>query len=163
MNLRIAILVVLGVLAFDAGAVVLYKHVDEKGRVTYFDRPVMPGDGARLERLDIDTSANPARVAPPAATARVESENERIIRRRPAEPDTRPLDAARQRLDAARGALEAAQASSTPEDWIYFGNRTRAPRPEYLARIESLENAMKAAEADVAEQERRVRLGPLFY
>ena len=163
MSLRCLLIAAPLALALDAGAVVLYKHVDAQGRVTYLDRPVAPSAGGRVEALEIDTTANPARAAPPAATARGETENERIIRRRPPEPDQRPLDEARQQLDTARAALEAAQASSTPEDWIYFGNSRRAPRPEYLARLESLEAQVKAAEANVAEHERRVRLGPGFY
>ena len=39
----------------------------------------------------------------------------------------------------------------------------RVPKPEYLARLEALEASVKAAEDTVALEERKLRLGPLFF
>ena len=157
MNAKIALTVLLACAASDASAAVFYKHVDSQGKVTYTDYP--PGTtSGRVETLQIDTSALPTvRLAEP----RAETENERIIRRRPVD-NTGPVLAARERLDAARAALQAAQDNSVAEDWIYFGGRGRAPRPEYLARLEGLEAQVKAAEAALADEERRIRLGSSF-
>ena len=169
MSLRFLLIAAPLAFALDAGAVVLYKHVDAQGRVTYLDRPVAPTAGGRVQALEIDTAANPARVAPPAATARVETENERIIRRRPAPDADAPLKSARTRLEAAKAALEEAQNNSLAEDWIYFGpngaaaGQRRVPKPEYLARLEALQASVKAAEDTVALEERKLRLGPLFF
>jgi len=137
----------------------LYKSVTSDGRVTYSDRP--PEDArASTSVIKVDTRGNElaARAAPVIVGPRGESENEKIIRRRPPEPDRSAVLAATRALEEARQALAAAQESSTPDDWIYFGTG-RAPRPEYLARLESLETRVKGAETALADAERKVRLG----
>jgi multidrug efflux pump subunit AcrA (membrane-fusion protein) len=85
---------------------------------------------------------------------------EELIRRRPAAPNDTAVRSAQARLEQARAALAAAQASSAPDDWIYFGaGRGRAPRPEYEARLDSLDSEVKAAEQQLADEERKLRLG----
>lgn len=150
-------------LAFDAGAVVLYKSIDATGRVTYSDQPPSANGARSVVPIDVDPyppAAAPYK--PPVALSRGE-DLDQIIRRRPAAANDARVRAAQARLDAARAALEAAQASSTPEDWVYFGIRpggpNRMPRPEYLARLESLDADVKAAEGQLADEERRLRLG----
>ena len=158
----------LAVVAFDAAAVTLYKSTDKDGLVTYSDQQPT-SVGGRTVPLDIDTTAN-ATPLPGAKSPQAESENERIIRRRPPAKDDSAVVLARQRLDAARAALEIAKDNSSPEDWIYFNPPTypgmiphparRGPSPDYLARLESLEAKVKAAEITLADAERVVRLAP---
>jgi len=147
-------------LACNAGAVVLYKSIDANGRVTYSDQP--PSGGAtRVTPLEIDTSALPTAnlwrdsIAQSAGVANIEE----LIRRRPASPNEAAVRNAQARLDRARAALENAQNNSVAEDWIYYGNGHRGPRPEYAARLESLDAELKAAQEQLADEERRARLG----
>ena len=155
---RIFALAALLALAFEAGAVVLYKSIDANGRVTYSDQPPA-GNGARVVvPIDVDYPPVAAPWRPPVAMSGGE-EVEQIIRRRPASSDDSRVRAAQARLDHARAALESAQNNSAPEDWIYLGNRHRAPRPDYLARLESLQADVNAAEQQLADEERRLRLG----
>ena len=156
----------LAVVAFDAAAITLYKSTDEDGRVTYSDQPSR-SLRERVVPLDIDTTADQTQLPLPAQSSEStrDSENERIIRRRPVVSDDSAVRLAREGLDAARSALEDAQNNSTDEDWIYFDRRmkppgSRGPRPEYLARLESLEAQVKAAEITLADAVRVFQLRP---
>jgi len=159
---RISLLLPLLGLAFNAGAVVLYKAIDANGRVTYSDSPPPAGIAARVVPLDIDTDALPTAPAwrdsfSQSAGAR---DLEELIVRRPAQPSDAGVRAAQARLDRARAELEFAQDNSTPDDWIYFGRtQRRAPRPEYLARLNSLEAEVAAAQTALDDEERKLRLG----
>ena len=162
MDLR-AVLLAVCVCAIPHGeAAQLYKSVTRDGRITYSDRP--PEDArASTSVINVETHGNEvAARAAPAAQSR--EDNEKIIRRRPPEPDRSAVLAATHALDEARKALIAAQESSTPEDWIYFGPNNpvgmlRAPKPEFQARLESLEKQVKVAEITLDDAERKVRLG----
>jgi hypothetical protein len=156
----------LAVVAFDAAAITLYKSTGADGRITYSDQPSR-SFGRSVVPLDIDTTANQTQLAPrSSAVATRESENERIIRRRPAVSADSAVVVAQRKLDVARGAFEDARNNPTAEDWIYFDRRTnpngvrRGPSPEYLARLDSLEAQVKAAEATLADAERANRVGP---
>jgi len=111
--------------------------------------------------LEIDTSALPTAnlwrdsIAQSAGVANIEE----LIRRRPASPNEAAVRNAQARLDRARAALENAQNNSVAEDWIYYGNGHRGPRPEYAARLDSLDAELKAAQEQLADEERRARLG----
>lgn len=154
--LKTVLALVLALIATDAWAAVAYKLTDPNGRVTYVDVPPRTFDGT-VQRLDIDTDEHVVSL-PPAP--RVETPSERVIRRAaPVDPAEERLRAARARLAAARAALDEAQNNSTAEDWIYFGPRNpvgmrRAPRPEYQARLERLEDGVRRAEAQLREAER---------
>ncbi len=162
--LSICLAAFLGSLALEAGAATLYKLIDRDGHVSYSDQPPM-GFAGTVVPLDIDPRMNAASSQPPPIVSqaqRGESENERIIRRRPPPVDEGPVRLAQQRLDAAKLALANAQESSTPDDWIYhgyFNGTRRSPRPEYSERLEALDAAVKQAEASLAEAERKLRLG----
>ena len=148
--------------AGDAAAARLYKLTDAKGRVTYVDRAPAGFDG-RVEPIDIDTSASTVKL-PNAGDAVRNSAAAQVIHRgqeqklssiKAAELE---IEQARTQVEAARRALQDAQDNSLAEDWIYFPNRFRAPRPEYAARLESLDAAVKAAETNLADAERKLRL-----
>ena len=150
----------IAVLACNAGAVVLYKSIDANGRVTYSDQPPR-GAVTRVVPLEIDISALPTvpawreSLAQSAGAADIED----LIRRRPTAPNEAAVRAAQARRDRARAALDSAQNNSLAEDWIYYGNGHRGPRPEYAARLDSLDAELKAAEQQVADEERKARLG----
>jgi hypothetical protein len=157
---RLFLSIGLAALACHAGAVVLYKSIDASGRVTYSDQPPS-GGAARVTPLEIDTSALPTAnlwrdsIAQQAGASNIEE----LVRRRPAEPNEAAVRDAQARVDRARAALDNAQNNSIAEDWIYYGNGHRGPRPEYAARLESLDTELKAAEQQLAEEERKARLG----
>jgi hypothetical protein len=140
--------------------VVLYKSIDAQGRVTYSDQPPGPA-AARVVPLEIDTSALPTTslwrdsIAQSAGAPNIEE----LIRRRPVQPNEAAVRGAQARLDRARAALDSAQNNSLAEDWIYYGNGHRGPRPEYAARLEALDSELKAAEQQLADEERKARLG----
>ena len=146
------------VLAFDSGAVVLYKTTDANGRVTYSDSPPAAGIAVRVVPLDIDTSALPTASPQDFAQAAGARDVEELIVRRPPQPSDAGVLAAQVRLDRARAALQDAQDNSTAEDWIYFGRaQRRAPRPEYAARLDSLGAEVNAAQAQLDDEERKLR------
>lgn len=161
--LKALVALILALVATDAWAVVLYKLTDPQGRVTYTDSVPkgFRGDVKRLEIAPAERSVNLAtaplarEAAPPAQT-----DYERIIRARPeANGADERIRAARARLEAAQAALKHAQENSTAEDWIYFGPNNplgmrRAPRPEYQARLEQLENELRHAEEQLSIAER---------
>jgi hypothetical protein len=156
---RISLLPALLGLAFNAGAVVLYKATDSNGRVTYSDSPPPAGIAARVVPLDIDTSALPTASPRDFAQAAGARDVEELIVRRPPQPSDAGVRAAQARLDRARAALEYAQDNSTAEDWIYFGRtQRRAPRPEYEARLNSLQAEIDAAQSQLDDEERKLRL-----
>ena len=129
------------------GIVILYKLTGRDGAVTYVDA-VPKGFAGNVEKLVIDPGEHSVRLAD-------RLENEQVIRRRaPADPREAKVAAAQARLEQAKQALESAQASSTPEDWIYMGPGRRAPRPEYEARLNQLEQQVRAAEESLRVAER---------
>ena len=159
--LRALILLLLVFVMTDAWGVVLYKLTDRAGQVTYADS-VPRGFAGSVTQVFVDTSEHVVSLSealPPAAT-RSRIANEEIILRR---PDTSKQDAAvraaRLKAAAARSALDDAQNNSTPDDWIYFGNRNptgmrRAPRPEYQERLARLERDLQVAEEELRAAER---------
>src|SRR5260221_1978443 len=141
---------------------VLYKLTDRFGHVTYSDS-VPRGFAGAVARLDIDPGSSsvpseglpaplvPAPVQPPSTSIALARSN-----------DEERLRAARSRVDTARLALASARDNSTAEDWIYYGRNSvtgaqRMPRPEYADRLDLLERAVVAAEADLGSLEREIR------
>jgi hypothetical protein len=152
----------LALTAGDASAARLYKLTDSKGRVTYLDRPPANFDG-KVEAIDIDTTQSTVKL-PNAGDAVRNSPAAQIIHRgqeqklssiKAAELE---IEQAKAQVEAARAALQNAQDNSLAEDWIYIPPRNRAPRPEYAARLEALDAAVKGAEQRLADAERRLRL-----
>ena len=151
----IALSIALALTAADASAAVLFKLTDSQGRVTYVDS-VPQGFPGNVQRMDIDTGERVITLQEPAVRSlRSRAENEEIIRSRPPEdPNFERVRIARLKAAAARAALESAQNNSTPDDWIYFPNQHRAPRPEYEARLLQLERDAIAAEEELRNAER---------
>jgi hypothetical protein len=160
MRSSIALAFVFAFAASDVSAAVLYKLTDNRGRVTYVD--ALPKDFAgTVQRMNIDTAEHVITLQEPAVRSlRTQAENEAIIRRLPVpNPSEEQVRVARLKAAAARAALESAQNNSTPDDWIYFGpgnpvGMRRAPRPEFQARLESLERDVQQAEDEVRAAER---------
>jgi hypothetical protein len=148
--------------ATEAYGTTLYKLTDATGAVTYTDA-VPKGFSGTVKRLDLDTSAKVAVITPSARAGEVEAtvpDYAEIIRRpSPVDDDEVRIAAARERLEAARQALADARENSSASDWIYFGPNNpvgmrRAPRPEYQARLESLERNVRIAEDELRMAER---------
>lgn len=131
----------------DAGAAVLYKLVDTQGNVTFTDTLPRSFVG-EVTRLDVDTGTNVFTPAPESA-ARAPVDHDLLARPGPSGEER--LRMAAERIDAARAALEDARTNSVAEDWYYYQRNpatgaSRAPRPEYLARLSRLESEVIAAE-----------------
>jgi hypothetical protein len=109
---RSFLVAILGLWLVDASAATLYKLVDPNGHVTYTD--VLPRDvgavGAKVIRLEIDSSENAVDPVTPPRESQAEIENERIIRRRPDTSIEDRIQAVRARIEAASSALDAALA-----------------------------------------------------
>jgi hypothetical protein len=160
--IRTSLALLLIAAATEAYGTTLYKLTDPSGEVTYTDA-VPKGFRGTVKRLDMDTSAKVAVITPSARAGEVEAtvpDYAEIIRRRPPvdENEVRIAEA-RARLEAARRALTDAQENSPATDWIYFGPNNpagmrRAPRPEYQARLESLERNVQIAEEQLRMAER---------
>lgn len=151
--------VVLALVATEAWAAVLYKLTDDAGRVTYADAVPRGFDGM-VQRLDIDTSPpeRASRAPEDTAIAQAMRRYEEIVSDRVASSEgarEARIRQARVRVANARNALVAAQEGSTAEDWIYFGpGRGRAPRPEYEAKLQRLQDDVARAQADLEAAER---------
>ena len=150
----IALSLALAFAAAEASSAVLYKLTDSQGRITYVDA-VPQGFSGNVQRMSIDTGDHVIALQEPVVRAlRSRAENEEIIRRSPpVDPGIERAHAARLKAAAARSALESAQNNSTPEDWIYFP-RGRAPKPEYVLRLQQLERDAIAAEEEARSAER---------
>lgn len=132
-----------------AGAAVLYKLVDPLGNVTFTDTLPRSFVG-EVTRLDVDTGTNVLTPSPAQPVVRAPVDYDLLVRRPGPGGEERLLMAA-ERIDAARAALENARANSVAEDWYYYRpnpvtGASRAPRPEYLARLARLEGEVAAAE-----------------
>lgn len=148
--------------AMQAPAATFYKLTDHAGRVTYVDRAPSKFAG-KVEMVTVDPAANTAKL-PDAVPSDVQVEAERIIRSPQADRLTQGealsqrVERAQADLASARASLAHAQDNSLAEDWIYFKRGGRGPRPEYAARLETLQANVKLAEANLAEAEQQQRL-----
>jgi Domain of unknown function (DUF4124) len=136
-------------------AEVLYKLVDKNGKVTY-SQSVPANFAGQVVRLEIASTTNTAQSAPRGTEdsgVRTATENEKIIRRRPPSNDD-AIEAARLRVQAAQAALADARDNPKPEDWQNTVTGRRYPKPEYGARLERLEQAVKVAEEALHTLER---------
>ena len=172
-HVRLCLSALGALVAFDSAAATLYKSIDANGRVTFSN--VTPAPGERAQAIEIDTSVRPAPAliapgSPEALRQQRTRENEEILLRRPADDGVEVRLAERKLLEA-KAALENAVNNSVAEDWIYLGGRLkrrdarpgsnsvrRMPTEEFAARLETLEAAIKHAEADLVAAERRRRL-----
>ena len=133
---------------------VLWKVVDKNGKVTYHDREPPEGTEGTITRIEMNLEGNRAAAPPkaqagkaaPAATKRAAADAE--------------LAKAQTRLESARKALEEGRVQ-TEADTQWMGNVGGGARPvpteAYNARVKRLEDAVKAAEADVERAQQAVR------
>ena len=136
----------------DPQTQVIWKLVDKKGKVTYADKAPGKDYPGQVTRIEVDLNANKATLTRVGETAA---------------PTTLPLTApelkrvradaelarARENLEAAKKALADGQ-EPTPEETLRVGKVGGGARPvptdAYHARIKSLEEAVTAAEAELA-------------
>lgn len=169
---RVMMLAGIAALAFaNAGhAQALWKYTDKDGKVTYSDKAPKKGENAQLVTNDpaanvIEAPKNTRDGAPQKLKDVTTRANERENKR---DKLREALDAAKDELDAAKTALEEGRAPQPNEVQIAVGRSpTGAPtgansavrKPEYYARISSLEEAIKKAEAKVEAAEQNYRRG----
>lgn len=138
---------------------VVWKLVDRKGKVTYVDKAPPPSFDGKVTRIEVDLNANQATLvnvgesAPPVRLPLTAPELKRV--RADAE-----LALARENLEAARKAREEGK-DPTPEETQWIGKVGGGARPvptdAYHARLKSLDDAVKAAEAEVDRAEKAAR------
>jgi len=161
-----------GVMALAAAgmghAQALWKYTDKDGKVTYSDKEPKKGEKAQLVTSDpaanvIDAPKNTGEAAPQKSR----EEKNRVAERENQRNQLRDaLDAAKAELEAAKSALEAGREPLPEEIQLVVGRTpTGAPtganaamrKPEYYARIKSLEEAVKKAEEKVENADRDYR------
>jgi hypothetical protein len=155
--LAMALLVALAAPVF---AQTVYKLIGRDGKVTYSEEPPKDFDG-RVIRIDIDPNANKATLGvpkPAEAPPRVEP-GAKPKEAAPQPTAAQKLEAAQGRLDRARKALAHAQEHPGEGDIRFIGNVGGGTRPvpteEYQQRLAGLERAVKEAEDEVRELEKR--------
>jgi len=154
MKARHIVLLAASLLAFAAaaGADTLYKLIDKNGKVTYSETPPKEFDG-KVIKLDIDPNANTT-----DAPARSKNQNEKIIHTNPNAKKEQQLEAARERLEDAKQALQEARDNPREGDVQRIGSVKGGARPvfspEFEKRLASLEEAVRAAQAQVDALER---------
>lgn len=152
--------------ALAQGSQVLWKLVDKKGRVTYVDQVPRDFDGV-VTKIEVPLDAQPtpsSSAPPPSPVARPGSPSAAAPSSPPTSSEgTAPsgdLAQARAKLEEARNAYEAGKEPG-PEDVVWVGRKGGGARPEisesYLARVKKLEDAVRAAEQQVARLERGSR------
>jgi hypothetical protein len=134
----------------------LWKVVDKNGKVTYYDQEPKGVEG-QVTKIEMNLESNraaPPKVPPPSTPAQSGSKESR---RAAADAD---LARAQERLDAARKALADGR-EPTPEETSWVGKQGGGARPvptaAYDARLRRLEDAVKAAEADVERAQSAAR------
>lgn len=123
--------IIVAVAAFAAANVLaedIYKLIDRNGKVTYAEKPPKDFDG-KVIKITVNPDANIATLPKPTAAtegAATETQNEKIIRRKPAESRDDRIRAARRKLDDAKKALEEARNNPGEGDFVPAGS-TRRP------------------------------------
>jgi hypothetical protein len=138
---------------------VIWKLVDKKGKVTYADKAPGRDFPGQVTRIEVDLNANkatltrPGESLPPTTLPLTAPEMKRV--RADAE-----LIRARENLEAARKALTDGK-EPTPEETQWVGKVGGGARPvptdAYHARIKSLEEAVKSAEAELDRTQKAAR------
>ncbi|HRI11323.1 MAG TPA: hypothetical protein PKW35_26075 [Nannocystaceae bacterium] len=142
---------------------VVWKLVDKKGKVTYVDKaPPKEFDG-KVTRIEVDLKANSAMLV-------TVGEASKPVRLPLTAPELRRVRAdaelarAREVLEAAKKAREDGK-DPTPEETRWLGKKGGGARPEpteaYHARIKSLDDAVKAAEAEVDRAQKAARMAAI--
>ena len=154
MNVRKAVIV--GMLAALVPGVVaaqttLYKLIDKNGKVTYSDSPPKNFDGQVIP-VDIDTKRNSATINTPGTAQGAKAFDEKQAADERASASVKAAEA---KLEAAKKALADARENPREGEVNRVGNAGGFTRPvpteAYEKRIANLEEAVKAAEAEVRQ------------
>ena len=160
MNVRNAIVASVLVLALPglaAAQTTLYKLIDKNGKETYVDKPPKDFDG-KVIPVDIDTKRNSATISTPGTPQGVKAFEEKQAAEQRA---TDRVGAAQEKLEAAKRAL--ADAWENPREGevnrvgIVGGGTRPVPTEEYKKRIAMLEEALRAAEAELRQAQQAPR------
>ena len=130
---------------------VVWKLVDKKGKVTYADKAPPKDYDGKVTRIEVDLKANVATLVNPGEASRpvllplTTPELKRV-------KTEAELSRAKERLEVAKKAREDGK-DPTPEETRWLGKKGGGARPEpteaYHARIKELDDAVKAAEAEL--------------
>ena len=142
---------------------VVWKLVDKAGKVTYADKaPAKDYDG-KVTRIEVDLNANRAKLinlgetSAPVLLPLTAPELKRV------KADAE-LARASERLEEARKAREEGK-DPTPEETRWLGNKGGGARPEptdaYHERVKSLDDAVKAAEAEYERARNAARMAAI--
>lgn len=129
-----------------ASATVIYKHIDEQGRVTYSNRPMKGAEVVELEPLTIMTSSLPATPRSQPATTQTANININTPEGSNSQPVTTPLAAA---VAAASGTSNAPQVAMVQPILPNVEATTQKKRDD--ARRQILEDEMKAEQKLLAD------------
>lgn len=138
---------------------VVWKLVDKKGKITYADKAPPKEYEGKVTRIEIDLNANRATLttlgesSPPVQLPLSAPELKRV------KADAE-LARARERLEEAQKALADGK-EPTPDETQWVGKAGGGARPvpteKYHARIKSLEDAVKAATAELDRAQKASR------
>jgi hypothetical protein len=141
---------------------VIWKLVDGKGKVTYFDKEPKGSEG-KITRIEVDLKANTATLkgageaSPPKVMRLTEPELKRVW----ADAE---LARARENLEAAKKAREDGK-DPTPEETKWLGKKGGGARPEpteaYHARIKGLDQAVAEAQAEFDRAQKAARMAAI--
>jgi hypothetical protein len=134
-----------------AAAQTLYKLIDKNGKVTYVDTPPKNFDGQVIP-VDIDTKRNSATITTPGTAQGAQA----FDKRQAADANqAERVKAAQQKLDAAKKALADARENPQEGEVNRVGNVGGFTRPvpteAYEKRLAMLEDAVRAAEAELRQ------------
>lgn len=163
-NHHLALLTMCGLMfVAQADAQTLYKYVDKDGKVTYSDVP--PKDGEKASKVIVDKNVNITKLNTKDASGKEQKfadvkarGDARAALRDKLQADVKTAEV---NLEKAKKALEDGRVPVEGETRIVVGKNSNSVQrtPEYFARIEALEEALKKAEARVKEAEAKYQRG----
>lgn len=142
---------------------VVWKLVDKKGKVTYADKAPPKDYDGKVTRIEVDLQANVATLVNPGEASRpvllplTAPELKRV-------KTEAELARAKERLEVAKKAREDGK-DPTPDETRWLGKKGGGARPEpteaYHARIKALDDAVKAAEAELEIAQKAARMAAI--
>ena len=143
---------------------VVWKLEDRKGKVTYVDKAPGKDFDGKVTRIEVDLSANRATLL------NVGESGTKPVQLPLTAPELKRVKAdaelarARANLEAAKKAREDGQ-EPTPEETQWIGKKGGGARPvptdAYHARIKSLDDAVKSAEAELERAQKAARMAAI--
>jgi hypothetical protein len=142
---------------------VVWKLVDKKGKVTYSDKAPPKDYDGKVTRIEVDLKSNVATLITPggASPAVLLPLTAPELKRVKTEAE---LARAKEKLEVAKKAREDGK-DPTPEETRWLGKKGGGARPEpteaYHARIKALDDAVKAAEDELAIAYKAARMAAI--